>query len=491
MDTILRHSENRKSAPRRGRFADFIRSSQLRHAAAYVLITFVGLLLLNLYAPMAIRNLLFSSQRTAMTDKAQLMAAGFSTYERLDAESVREVVHSVNDLHTTRLLVTDPDGRCLYDSQTTGSAEGKLTLFPEIAEALSGTDVVYTRYKNDLFTSKAAMPLMAYNRLIGAIYLLENDRDQAELLSSLQKTLFWISVGIEALIILFSMLFSMLFSKRMRNILHSVQRLDDGDYSVRLPSRGNDEVARLSKAFNDLAHRLKQSEEVRKQFVSNASHELKTPLASIKLLADSILQNEMDEATTQEFVSDIGNEADRLTRLSAKLLELTRLDSTPAEERTAVAVAPVAERVLRMLLPQARKQCVTLDLVCGPEESVWASEDDLYQVLFNLVENGVKYNRPDGFVRMLAETGQDKVTIRVEDSGYGIPDDAKAHIFERFYRVDKARSRKAGGAGLGLSIVHDMVLRNRGSVTVEDREGGGTCFVLTLPRFAAEQEEKP
>ena len=124
-------------------------------------------------------------------------------------------------------------------------------------------------------------------------------------------------------------------------------------------------------------------------------------------------------------------------------------------------------------------------------ETVLASEDDLYQVLFNLVENGVKYNRPDGFVRMTAETDPDAVTIRVEDSGYGIPNEAKPHIFERFYRVDKARSRKAGGAGLGLSIVHDMVLRNRGSVTVEDRPGGGTCFVLTLPRPAAEREETP
>ena len=457
---------------------------------AYVLITFVGLLLLNIYAPVAIRNLLFSSQQTAMTDKAQLMAANFSSYERLDAETVREVVHSVKDLHTTRLLVTDPDGRCLYDSQTTGSAEGKLTLFPEIAEALSGTDVVYTRYKNDLFTSKAAMPLMAYNRLIGAIYLLENDHDQAALLSSLQRTVFWISVGIEGLIILFSLVFSRLFSKRMQNVLYSVQRLDDGDYSVRLPSRGHDEIARLGGAFNELARQLKQSEDVRKQFVSNASHELKTPLASIKLLSDSILQNEMDEATTREFVSDIGSEADRLTRLSAKLLELTRLDSTVAEGRNSVAVAPVAERVLRMLLPQARKQGVSLDLVCSPETAVWATEDDLYQVLFNLVENGVKYNRPEGFVRVTAVAEKDAVTIRVEDSGSGIPDEAKPQIFDRFYRVDKARSRKAGGAGLGLSIVHDMVLRNRGTISVEDRPGGGTIFVLVMPTHQAEEEAK-
>jgi signal transduction histidine kinase len=275
------------------RFHDFLRSSQLRYAAAYILISFAALLLLNLYAPRTIRSLIFNSQRTAMTDKAQLMVSAFSSYESLDRETVAEVVQSVNDLHTTRLLVTDPNGRCLYDSQSTASAVGKLTLFPEVAEALAGSDVVYIRYERELFICKAAMPIMAYNRLIGALYLLENDRDQAALVSKLQKTIFWISVGLEAAIILFSLLFSALFSRRMRKVLLSVQKLHSGDYSVRLPEHGRDELARLGLAFNELAQRLNQSEEVRKQFVSNASHELKTPLASIKLLSDSILQNEM------------------------------------------------------------------------------------------------------------------------------------------------------------------------------------------------------
>jgi signal transduction histidine kinase len=149
----------------------------------------------------------------------------------------------------------------------------------------------------------------------------------------------------------------------------------------------------------------------------------------------------------------------------------------------------VAERVLRMLIPLARKQSVRLDMDCAEDCAVLAAEDDLYQILFNLVENGVKYNRPEGCVVLFCAKEAAQISIRVEDSGYGIPDEAKPHIFERFYRVDKARSRKAGGAGLGLSIVHDMVVRNGGSIDVRYRAGGGTVFRLDFPAQHPAEEE--
>ena len=419
-----------------------------------------------------------------MTDKAQLIVSAFSSYEKLNEETAREVIQSVNDLHTTRVLITDPAGVCLYDSlsanQVRGSV-GKLTLYPELAEALSGNDIVYIQYEKDQFICKAAMPIVSYNHLSGAVYLLENDRDQAALISGLQRNILWISLGLEVAIVVFSMLFSVLFSRRMNKLSDSVRTMHDGDYSVRVPDTGRDEIAQLGSAFNDLAQRLNQSEQVRKQFVSNASHELKTPLSSIKLLSDSILQNDMELPTMREFVSDIGDEADRLTRLTQKLLELTKLDSSMAEERTMIEIEPVAERVLRMLVPLSRRQEVSLDLDCGAGCAILCTEDDLYQILFNLVENGIKYNHPGGEVRILVSSQDGKTTIAVEDTGSGIPDDAKKQVFERFYRVDKARSRKAGGAGLGLSIVHDMVCRNDGTVSVEDRVGGGSRFVVCFP----------
>ena len=429
-----------------------------------------------------------------MTDKAQLIVSAFSSYERLDEDSAREVIQSVNDLHTTRVLITDPSGVCLYDSMSAergGGAVGRLTLYPEIAEALSGSDVVYIQYENDQLICKAAMPIVSYNRLAGAVYLLENDSDEAALISGLQRNIFWISVGLEVTIVIFSIIFSILFSRRMNRLSDSIRTMHDGDYSVRVPAQGRDEISRLGAAFNDLAERLNQSENVRKQFVSNASHELKTPLASIKLLTDSILQNDMELSTMREFVSDIGEEADRLTRLTQKLLELTKLDSKPAEQPELIPVEPVADRVLRMLTPLARRQEVRLDLQCAVGSAILCTEDDLYQILFNLVENGIKYNRPGGEVRILVSDSDTAVEILVEDTGAGIPDEAKPHIFERFYRVDKARSRRAGGAGLGLSIVHDMVRRNHGTVRVLDRPGGGTRFVVRFAAVPEAEEELP
>lgn len=225
-----------------------------------------------------------------------------------------------------------------------------------------------------------------------------------------------------------------------------------------------------------------------KQFVSDASHELKTPLASIKLLADSVLQNSMDPETEHEFIGDIAREADRLGRLSQKLLMLTKLDSQPVEEREILDAAPVAEKVLRMLRPLAALRAITVEQTITPGCTLMTVEDDLYQIVFNLVENAIKYNRDGGSVLLtLGREGED-VVLTVADRGVGIPADSMAHIFERFYRVDKARSRAAGGAGLGLSIVHDMVERNFGTITAAAREGGGTVFTVRFPLFETEEE---
>ena len=455
-------------------------SSQLRYAAAYVLITFAVLLFLNIYATGTIRSLTFNAQRIAMEDKVQLIASSFSSAEALDEQAVSEVITSTLDLHANRIVVTDPSGYSLYDSRQDA---GRLVLFPELTEALAGNDVFTVHFEEHVLVSKFAMPIMSFNRLIGAVYLMERDADQGELIYTLQRNILGISLVLELAVIVFSLLFSILFSSRMRRILSSVRKMHAGDYSQKIKVRGRDEVARLGTAFNELAERLDQSESVRKQFVSNASHELKTPLASIKLLSDSILQNDMDPQTTREFVSDIGNEADRLTRLTEKLLELTRLDSTRAETRELVEVDTVAERVLRMLEPLALQKQITLLRESFGDCTVLSLEDDLYQILFNLAENAIKYNRPGGSVLLSSRREQDTVVIDVEDTGLGIPEQARAHIFERFYRVDKARSRKAGGAGLGLSIVHDMTERNDGTVEVAERPGGGSIFTLRFPAF--------
>lgn len=226
-----------------------------------------------------------------------------------------------------------------------------------------------------------------------------------------------------------------------------------------------------------------------KQFVADASHELKTPLASIKLLSDSILQNDMDADTMREFVSDIGNESDRLTRMTQKLLTLSKADAQTTCEHEVVDLGETVRRVFRMLVPLADRTQIQLTASLDRGCYVLSMEDDAYQIIFNLVENGIKYNHAGGSVHVTARHTQDEAELLVEDTGMGIPQDAIEHIFERFYRVDKARSRQAGGSGLGLSIVHELVERNFGTIEVSSKEGEGTKFTVRMPYFELEEDD--
>ena len=267
----------------------------------------------------------------------------------------------------------------------------------------------------------------------------------------------------------------------------SIRYIREGDYSHKVRLRGRDEMRALADEFNEMADRVQESERRKRQFVSDASHELKTPLASIKLLSDSILQNDMDTQTMREFVGDIGGEADRLTRLSQKLLSLSKVDSDFMGDMTLEDLGETASRVVKMLTPLAQHQDVTILNDTKPGHQVLVMEDDLYQIIFNLTENAIKYNKPGGTVRLSISRLEDDLTLTVADTGVGIPGEAQGSIFERFFRVDKARSRQAGGSGLGLSIVHDMVIRNNGTITVESELGQGSRFMLTLPAFDAEE----
>lgn len=464
----------------------FLRSSQLRYAIAYILITAAVLFFLNIYTSSTMRRMIYNAQQQSLGEKAKLMTSALLPLDDLTSPDMELTINSLDDLRTTRTVVTDADGVALYDSLVTGSAKGERMDFPELLTALDGQDVFYSVYGDGAIESRVSMPLMRGGKVRGAVYLMQRSTEQAQLIDALQTNVLRISIALESVVILISVLFSAAFSRRLKRILDSVRKMREGDYSHKVQLRGHDEMVLLGREFNNLAERLEESEQVRRQFVSDASHELKTPLASIKLLSDSILQNDMDVSTQREFIGDIGREADRLGRLSQKLLTLTRLDSAVAEEREIIDAAATVKKVTRMLTPLADLRGITLDCALAEGCTVKTVEDDLYQIVFNLTENAIKYNRDGGSVRLdLTENGKD-VVLTVADTGVGIPEEAMEHIFERFYRVDKARSRAAGGAGLGLSIVHDMVERNSGTVSVSAGETRGTVFTVTFPLFGKE-----
>ena len=458
-------------------------NSQLRYAITYVIITSIALLILNLFCSKISQDLFYKGKEASMIEKCQLAADEISKLEVINASTVSDAVSQMGSLKVTRLIVTDQTGLIIYDSYQAGS---QYALLPEIIQAMDGNDVFSCQYHDGAMQSRAATPIVSYKTTMGCVYMMEYDTEQGAMIQSLQINVLRITLILEFVVILFTFAFANTFSRRLRQIMQSMHIIQQGDYTHKVKLGGHDELTFLGDEFNDLTERLQTSEQKRHRFVSDASHELKTPLASIKLLTDSILQNDMDMETVREFVGDIGNEADRLNRTTSKLLSLTKIDDRQIQDAEIIKMAPTVSRVVRMLSGIAKKNGITIETDLAQDSPVLLLEDDLYQIAFNLVENGIKYNVPGGKLAVTLLQEDDNALLQVQDTGKGIPQEALEHIFERFYRVDKSRSRASGGSGLGLAIVRTIVQRNRGEITVESQLGKGTVFTVSFPVFDTE-----
>lgn len=230
--------------------------------------------------------------------------------------------------------------------------------------------------------------------------------------------------------------------------------------------------------------RLRYLEKVRSEFVANVSHELRTPITSIKGFVETLLEDDVPEETRRRFLQIVKDEADRLEAMIADLLDLSRLESDPAPlARQDVGVYELVSDVVQRLRPQADKKGISPEIRIPPDlPPVPASRDMLGQALMNLLDNAIKYTHSGGHVWVEARrVATDYIEIAVADDGPGIPSEHLPRLFERFYRVDKARSRAEGGTGLGLSIVRHIVQRHQGSIRVESRLGKGSRFIVTLP----------
>ena len=438
-------------------------------------ILLIVLVLMNTYPLLVSEDLVFRAKHTALQASASAINTAVAGLEELTEENVAQAMEAVEIDGVSRAVVTDENGLALYDTREVGSAAGYYVFYTELVQALRGYSAVYSVYEEGAFRSSAAQPVLYRNQIIGAVYVYDYDTQQASLLKDLQNNLMRISVGIAILVVCVSLAFSRGLTRRLDSLLTAIRGVREGAYNQRAVLSGHDEYTQIAGEFNDLVDRLQETENARRRFVSDASHELKTPLAAIRLLTDSILQNEnIDGATVREFVSDIGQEAERLSRITEDLLRLTRLDSGVAETPERVEISPVLERVVKMLRPVADEKDVSIVTACSDGAAAAATPGEIHQILYNLMENAVKYNRRGGFVRVSVDMGEETSTITVEDNGIGIPAEDLPRVFERFYRVDKARSRAAGGTGLGLSIVRDTVSRRGGVVRAEGAPGGGT-----------------
>jgi signal transduction histidine kinase len=465
----------------------FWHSLHFRVALSYLgIITFL-LAMVNLYPMVAMENLIFHNKETTLQNQVSMMTTNLAELEELNAEGVAQVMEILVDNSLTRVVVTDSAGLILYDTASHDGTQPQYALFQEVELALSGQNVFQSAYEQGAFRSGAAAPVVYRNVVIGAVYIYVYDSVQAEMLQSLQDNLWKGSVFFFVLSVLFSTFLSHQMTGGIRRLMHAMEELREGGYHSRAEVRGKDELAVLAQEYNVLAQRLEETEEARRRFVADASHELKTPLASIRLLADSILQSdEIDVETAKEFVADIGSEAERLSRITEALLVLTRMDSRKEVPVSVIDLRDSISDTARVLEPVAREQRVSIELILGEPCLVRANGDDIYHILLNLMENAIKYNVPNGTVTVSICKEEDTVRLLVEDTGIGIPEEDREKVFERFFRVDKARSRAAGGTGLGLSIVQDAVHRWGGEITLGPGEERGTWFQVTFP--AAEEE---
>ena len=462
-----------------------MRSIRFKLIAFMTALLLLLLLILNTYPISTSRDRVFEEKKNSLTSQTVVVASSLSSLETPTADSIHDVLLLLDISGYMRTVVVNSDAVVLYDDK---GSPGSLTDIDSLHTALNGNTVFRSSFEGGAFTSSCAVPMYSQGKTVGAVYLSEYDSKQAEMILNIQSRIRALSLIISIAAVLSTAIFADVLLRRIEELVQSMRIVASGNYGHRLSIRGQDEISELGHEFNILTERLEDTEKQRRRFVSDASHELKTPLASIRLLSDSIVQSEnMDSDTIREFVTDIGQEAERLQRTTEKLLTLARFDDDVQVVPVPVDVKQVALDALVFLRPLASERQVRMKTELPDGCVVMATVDDMFQIIFNLMENAIKYNVEGGSVLFRMEADESHIRFRVEDTGIGIPEEDRLNIFARFYRVDKARSREAGGSGLGLSIVHDAVQKHGGSIAVGENKPQGSVFIVSFPRPTPEE----
>ena len=443
-----------------------------------------------------VRDYLFdqrSREDSVQTEK--LAGAVAAAFEEVSAEEVNRILEENAASMDGRLMLLDHDGKVQYD--TFQRACGQRMEIQEALQVLTGGQTaaygMYTpgRAVVEEMSGVAGAEYVAYSahevigsqgRLGVALYV-SRVQTLMDSVGTVQRQLtsVFALVAIAALVV--ALVLSQVLTRPITELSRTMRKMGKGDLSVRAPVRGSGELRELAENYNSMAAQLERLDKTRNQFVSNASHELKTPLATMKIMLESLIyQPEMPKELQKEFMQDMNHEIDRLTGIITDLLTLTRMDTGEAEmKREKVNLSALTEETVRLLTPAAEKRGQTL--TAWVEEGLTLEGDPikLNQILYNLMDNAMKYTPDQGTVTVTLKREEKAMVWRVRDNGVGIPEEDLEHIFERFYRVDKARSRETGGTGLGLSIVKQLVVMHGGTISVTSEVGKGSEFVVSFP----------
>lgn len=401
-------------------------------------------------------------------------------FKNPDSDAADVEIQQMAYAYSARILIINSDYIIVKDNYIFD--EGKTIITEDVINAFKGKSHSHINYKSS--SAVITTPIIDdTGKISGVIKVSLSGYATIQTINYMKR----ISIAVMiALLLVFSGILVFVIYKLTspaKDMKEAILSLSDGDKNARIKKQTIKEYKDIGDAVNVLLDRLESIDGSRDEFVSNVSHELKTPMTSMKVLADSLLATENAPIEMyKEFMQDIAEEIDRENEIIGDLLNLVRTDGERAVLNIeTVDVNELMEVVLKRLKPIALKN--NIEIIFESMRPVTASIDRVkfIIVLTNIIENAIKYNHPEGWVKITLNADHKFFYVDVSDSGIGIPEECKDHVFERFYRVDKARSRETGGTGLGLAITKNIVLLHKGTIKFYSKENEGTTFNIRIP----------
>lgn len=384
-----------------------------------------------------------------------------------------------------RIIVFNSACNVVNDSNKTDI--GKTYLIPEVINTLTKKDNTGLR-RNERVIYAAASILNTASDKIGAVLVVSSADEIYSAIEEIEHKLFILIIVTCILLVVLVFFISQLIIEPLKKILRVIEKMSMGYLNQRIDIKSHDEFFELAKAFNAMTEKLEQVDKTRGEFVSNVSHELKTPLSAIKVLSESMLtQDSIPQEIYKEFLSDINSEIDRMTNIVNDLLTLVKLDQNhKAINVSRFSLNKMLENIVKRLNPLAIKKQIHLEFSCDGEYEIDGDEMKLTLAISNLVDNGIKYTAVSGNVLVKLTADNQNYYITVADNGIGINEAEQSKIFDRFYRTDKTRDRETGGTGLGLAITRSAIMLHNGNIDV--KSDNGTTFIVTLPQIIRRTE---
>ena len=410
------------------------------------------------------------------------------------SDVVDSALMQIADLYGGRVIVVNGSFCIIRD--TYGLDEGKTVVAKEVIECFKGLNSDYYNAANDFIEVVSPIQDDVTRNVEGAFIVSIPTTDIIQSREYLSRSVLLLQILVTILVIGVSFYASRLLVKPFGKVTAMMNSGEDFlTEDISIPDYT--ETKLLSAAYNQMRHRLQAQEESRQEFVSNVSHELKTPMTSMKVLSDSLVQQaqrgEVPNELYEEFMKDIGEEIDRENKIITDLLNLVKMDRRSNDLHIEdTNINDLIGLILKRLRPIAAKRGIEIALESYKPIIAQVDQTKFTLALSNLVENAIKYNKENGWIHVSLNVDNTYFFVKVEDSGIGIPQEDLDRIFERFYRVDKSHSREIGGTGLGLAITNSAVRMHHGAIRVYSREGEGTTFTVRMPlRYSREDSDQP